>query len=195
MITSRRRAHLLLVAVITAVLPVVVAAGLIRRPGPIVTGDDSRALFKAAGFDDPSDPEGGPSDPGPELLAAGPLRLGVRSGESDAPPRQGFLALVVMPERALQQPDLLLYWAPGAAGPRLPGPQDQLIGELAGASRRRLPLEAATARSMARRPGVLLLFSQGKGRTIAAVPLPQALRRRLGGTAGPDAVPPSPLQP
>ena len=100
-----------------------------------------------------------------------------------------------MPERALQEPDLLLYWAPGAAGPRQPGPQDQLIGELAGSSRRRLPLEPATARSMARRSGVLLLFSQAKAQTIAAVPLPEALRRRLGGAVAPDSVPPSPPEP
>ena len=110
MITSRRRAHLILFAVLTAVLPVVVAAGLIRRPGPIVSGDDSRALFRAVGFDDPSDPEGGPSNPGPELLVAGPLQLGVRPAQPGSQPGTGSVALVVMPERALQEPDLVVQF-------------------------------------------------------------------------------------
>lgn len=179
MITSRRHAHLILFSVVGVVLPVVFGAGLVRRPGPIISDDQSAPLFEAAGFASASS-EATPAAAGRKGMGDG----GASSGDGllviSAPSAGGVPpALTVTPVRDLQHPSLLVYWSLGERKPAQLGGEARLLGQLAGASSRRFPLEPGTARAMATQKGFVVLYSLGEGRLISATPLPETVRRRI----------------
>lgn len=120
----------------------------------------------------PSDPSGGALDAGPELPEGSDRRLSwsdealalrVRDPASGAAP-----VLELAPRRALEAPDVLVYWSPGAVE-RLdvPPPEASFVGTLAGARRRTFALPALARE----RPGTVVLYSLGHRRVVLSADL------------------------
>jgi hypothetical protein len=81
---------------------------------------------------------------------------------------QGRLWLELDPDGDLRQPDVLVYWSPAAETQgRLPA-DSHLLGRLAGARARRLPLPAAAVPGS----GQIVLYSLGHQELVGALPLP-----------------------
>ena len=79
--------------------------------------------------------------------------------------RDGVVIVELAPLRDPLLPDLLVYWAPGGPGDRLPDGA-RLLGRLAGTATRRFALPAAGGR--------LHLYSLGHARLVDSAALPDA---------------------
>jgi len=165
MIHERRQAHFYASVALACVLPLFFLASLPLRPsyGPVES--DASELFDQLGFTSPSTSREESIFQSMDWSVAG-LTL---QGESLQPPGESSVVLAITPQREIQQPDVLVYWQADDQTSTAALTDDALfLGVLVGTSRRAFELPLA----IQGKAGSLLIYSQGKDKVLAALPLP-----------------------
>ena len=165
MIHERRQAHFYASVALAYILPLGFLASLLLRPnyGPVES--TAVEIFDQFGFGaSPSSREENISQSMDWKVGSIPLR-----GEALKPTGEKPALLAITPQRAIQQPDVLVYWQAGDQPSTEALADDALfLGSLVGESRREFELTSA----IRGKAGNLLIYSQGKDKVLAALPLP-----------------------
>ena len=166
MIHERRQTHFWSFVALACILPLGFLASLLLRPSYGPAASSSTSLFDNAGFTPSVTPDE------IEVLkqvdwadAVVPIKgEAIKVTEAGAPQ----VLLAVTPSRAIQQPDVLVYWQEGKQASTDALAENALfLGSLVGTSRRAFTVPTA----MQGKAGNLLIYSQGKDSVLSALPL------------------------
>ena len=167
MIYERRQIHFYASVMLATLLPLGFLASLLLRPsyGPV----DSAAigLFDQFGFGAP------PTSREDNILQSMDWQVSGVSLRGEAlKTANSSVLLALTPQQAIQQPDVLVYWQAGEASAEALSAEALseeaiFLGSLVGKSRREFELTS----SIRGQVGHLLIYSQGKNKVLAALPL------------------------
>lgn len=165
MIHERRQAHFYASVTLACILPLGFLASLLLRPnyGPVES--TAVELFDQFGFAAP------PPSQQENIFQSMDWKVGgvTLRGETLKPAQADSLVLLALtPQAEIKQPDVLVYWQAGEQASTEALPDDAVfLGSLVGKSRREFELPPA----IQGKPGNLLIYSQGKDKVLAALPL------------------------
>ena len=155
MISSRRRAHRRIFTVLAVALPALLIAAVALRPEMPTLSEDVAPLKRTAGFASVM-----PDARSSVQSGSYAFETSIRAGD------KGPL-FFIRPLIPILEPDLLVYWTTTEVEePSLPS-DAVLLGHLAGASPRALPISEEAASGWGR----ALVYSLGYQKIVARVPL------------------------
>ncbi len=165
MIHERRQVHFYASVALACILPLGFLASLVLRPNYGPAESTALELFDQFGFAAP------PTSRQENIFQSTDWKVGgvTLRGEALKPKSEGGPVLLALtPQRAIQQPDVLVYWQAGEKASTEALSEDSIfLGSLVGKSRR----EFEVTNAIQGKAGNLLIYSQGKDKVLAALPV------------------------
>lgn len=166
MIHERRQVHFYASVALACILPLGFLASLLLRPNYGPSESTAVELFDQFGFAAP------PTSREENIFQSIDWQVGgvTLRGEALKPSQSSgnSVLLALTPQREIQQPDVLVYWQAGEkASTEALSDEAIFLGSLVGKSRREFEVTPA----IQGKAGNLLIYSQGKDKVLAALPL------------------------
>lgn len=165
MIHERRQVHFYASVALACILPLGFLASLVLRPNYGAVDSAAVQLFEQFGYGSP------PTSREENIFQSMDWTVdGVTLRGESLKPTAGSSAvrLALTPQREIQQPDVLVYWQAGEQAATETLSDDAIfLGSLVGKSRREFEVTSA----IQGKPGNLLIYSQGKDKILAALPV------------------------